>query len=107
MNAGVTLFRVRGIPVEAHVTWVLAFPFLYQFLVYGFFPARYPDLHQGAYIALGLASTLLFFGSIVLHEFGHAYQALREGMAVHRVTLWIYGGVFKSAEGFVQPQTCG
>ena len=34
-----------------------------------------------------------FFGSILLHELGHAVQATRDGMTIDGITLWLFGGV--------------
>lgn len=45
--------------------------------------------------ALGLASALLLFASIVLHELGHAVVARRRGVAIEGIDLWLLGGVSK------------
>jgi Zn-dependent protease len=47
------------------------------------------------YVALGIAASILFFVSILLHELGHALQARREGMEIEGITLWLFGGVAK------------
>jgi Zn-dependent protease len=38
-------------------------------------------------------SALGFFGSIVLHELGHAFAALRNGIGISSIQLWIFGGM--------------
>jgi Zn-dependent protease/CBS domain-containing protein len=38
---------------------------------------------------------LLFFGSIVLHELGHAVVAMRNGIKIDGIDLWLFGGVAK------------
>ena len=38
-------------------------------------------------------SALGFFGSILLHELGHAFAALRNGIGISSIQLWILGGV--------------
>ena len=43
--------------------------------------------------ALAVASALGFFGSIVLHELGHAVVAMRNGIGISSIQLWIFGGV--------------
>ena len=40
-----------------------------------------------------VASALLFFGSILLHELGHAFVAIRHGIGISGITLWMFGGV--------------
>jgi len=51
------------------------------------------DNQRGLHVLLGLATALLFFGSILLHELGHAYQASREGIRTEAITLWALGGM--------------
>ena len=42
-----------------------------------------------------MAAALGFFGSILLHEFGHALAARREGIEVSGIDLFFFGGVMK------------
>ena len=42
---------------------------------------------------LAVISALLFFGSIVLHELGHAFVAMRKGIEISDITLWMFGGL--------------
>jgi Zn-dependent protease/CBS domain-containing protein len=44
---------------------------------------------------MAIVGAVLFFGSILLHEYGHAIQAKREGMEIEGITLWLFGGVAK------------
>ena len=45
--------------------------------------------------ALAVGSALGFFGSIVLHELGHAKVARRHGIGISSIQLWIFGGMAK------------
>jgi Zn-dependent protease len=85
--------RIGGIDIDANWTWPLVLTFVVWSLAGGVFPSTNPGLSSGIYLAMGVAAALLFFGSIVLHELGHARQARREGMEVSGVTLWALGGV--------------
>jgi Zn-dependent protease len=40
-----------------------------------------------------VASAFLLFGSIVLHELGHALSARREGIGTSSIDLWFFGGL--------------
>ena len=85
--------RVRGIPIGVSWSWLLVAGFLTWWLTNQLFPQRYPGLSTGTYLGMAAASALMFFVSIVLHELGHAFRALKEGMKIEGITLWLFGGV--------------
>ena len=87
------LLRVRGIPVGAHWTWVLAFGIVAWTLAASVFPSAYPGLDGRDHLLMALAAAVLLFASVVLHELAHAVVARREGMPVEGITLWLLGGV--------------
>jgi Zn-dependent protease len=90
---GLTLFRVRGIRISVDFSWFIVL-FLIIFWLSGFY-RDVLDADQGdsAPYVLAVASAALFFGSILLHELGHAFVAMRNGIAVSSITLWMFGGV--------------
>jgi len=83
---------VRGIRIGVDYSW-----FVVLFLLILFLSSFYRDVLNspanavGPY-ALAVASALLFAASIVLHELGHALVAIRKGIRVSDVTLWMFGG---------------
>lgn len=93
MHPSVTLLKVRGVPVGAHWTWLLVFALVVWSLATALFPATYPGLEGSVYVAMGLTAALLVFGSVLLHELGHAFRALAEGVPIEGITLWLFGGV--------------
>ena len=46
---------------------------------------------------------MLFFGSILLHELGHAIAARREGIEVTGIELFLFGGVMKMSRDTDSP----
>jgi Zn-dependent protease/CBS domain-containing protein len=48
--------------------------------------------------ALGLAAALGLFGSVFLHELGHAAVARRYGLDIEAITLWFLGGLAQFAD---------
>jgi len=45
------------------------------------------------YWAAGIITTLTLFASVLTHEFGHSLVAIREGIPIKKITLFIFGGV--------------
>jgi Zn-dependent protease len=101
----VTLFHVRGIRIGVDYSW-----FLVLFLIIWWLSAEYRDVlgvssgDAGPYL-LALASALAFFGSILLHELGHAFVALRRGIGISDITLWMFGGVARMTRDSDSPGT--
>lgn len=93
LRSSFRLLRIRGIDVGAHWSWLVVLGLVVWSLAGAAFPATYPGLSDASYLAMGLVAGLLFFTSILLHELGHAFRALREGMRIDGITLWFLGGV--------------
>jgi PDZ domain-containing secreted protein/Zn-dependent protease/CBS domain-containing protein len=93
MDSSFTFLKVRGIAIGAHWSWVLVASFVAWSLGSQVYPRTHPGLDERSYVVMGIVTAVVFFGSILLHELGHAFQALKEGMKVHGITLWLFGGV--------------
>ncbi|HEX9967877.1 MAG TPA: site-2 protease family protein [Solirubrobacterales bacterium] len=101
----ITLFHVRGIRVAVDWSW-----FLVLFLVILWLADFYGDvLGESSYgtepFALAVLSALGFFGSIVLHELGHAFAAVRNGIGISSIQLWIFGGMARMDRESDRPAT--
>jgi Zn-dependent protease/CBS domain-containing protein len=92
-QSGLRIARAFGIPIFVHPSWLVIFGLIAWTLATGYFPERYPNLPAKSYWARGLIASLLFFGSILLHELGHSLVALRRGIPIRSITLFIFGGV--------------
>ena len=93
MESSLTLGRIRGIPIGLHLSWFLIFALVTWSLALGYFPLEYEGLDVAAYWVMGAVTSILFFGSVLLHELGHSIVALRNEIPVHSITLFIFGGV--------------
>ena len=83
--AGIRIGMDWSVPIIALLyTWILAT---------NRFPIDQPGLSDTAYWIAGIAGALLFFCSLLAHEIGHALVARREGIGVHRISLWLLGGL--------------
>ncbi|MCU1462049.1 MAG: conserved transrane protein [Acidimicrobiales bacterium] len=104
LNSNIRLFRVKGIPVGINWTWLFIFLFFFWTLAGALFPATYPGQSGSTYLAMGALATVLFFGSILAHELSHTLRALREGVRVQEITLWLFGGVSKTEGELPSPR---
>ncbi len=93
LTRSIPLGRILGIPIGLDYSWFLIFALVTWSLAGSYFPAQYPGWSTGLYWTIGLATSLLFFVSVVLHELGHSVIALRNGIPVRSITLFIFGGV--------------
>ena len=55
--------------------------------------------------AVAASTTILFFASVVAHELSHSVVALRKGIPVRGITLFIFGGVSQLAHEAQRPLT--
>jgi Zn-dependent protease len=93
MGDGWQLMRIRGIPLRVHPSW---FIILVLFTVaFQQQAAVLPEATSSPVLSwfLGLSTALLLFVSVLLHELGHSLVALREGVKVSSITLFLLGGV--------------
>jgi len=99
----ITLFHFRGIKVTVDWSW-----FIVLFLVIFWMTGRFEDiLGESGTTPFGLAllSAVGFFGSILLHEFGHAIVAMRNGIGISSIQLWIFGGMARMDREADSPAT--
>ena len=99
-SSSLPLVRVFGIRIGVNVSWFLVL-FLFIFWMQDSFTQVLGDETTG-YLA-AVAAALAFFGSIVLHELGHALVARREGIAVSGIDLFFFGGVMKMSRDTDSP----
>ncbi len=85
--------RIAGIPVGVSPWWLVIVALITWALGSSYFPEAVKGIGTGAAYALGLASALLLFASILAHEFGHAIVARRHGIEIEEIDLWLLGGV--------------
>jgi Zn-dependent protease/CBS domain-containing protein len=100
MGSSVRLGRIAGIEFGVNWSWLVVFALLVWTLASGIFPSTNPGLSKGTYIAAAIVAAFLFFVSILLHEFGHALQARREGIEIDGITLWLFGGIARFKGSF-------
>jgi Zn-dependent protease len=90
-GGSITLFHFRGIRVSVDWSWFLVL-FLVILYMTDFFEGLIGEGGTTPFI-FGVFSAIGFFGSILLHEFGHAVAARRNGIGITGIQLWIFGGM--------------
>lgn len=75
MSGNVSLGRVGGVEVRINWSWLVILALIVWSLADGVFPSQNPGLSRGVHLAMAIVAALLFFASLLLHEFGHAWQA--------------------------------
>lgn len=99
MNFSFQIGKIAGIPIRLHLTFLLIIPVIaYLFGItsipifgkpYGFGEVE-PSLIRWVYSS---AFTILLFVCVGLHELGHSAVAMRYGVRIKSITLYIFGGV--------------
>jgi Zn-dependent protease len=95
------LARVFGIRIGVNVSWFVVL-FLFIYLFQGQFQQKLNASDSVAF-AVAVVAAVLFFGSILLHELGHAVAARREGIEVTGIELFLFGGVMKMSRDTDSP----
>jgi Zn-dependent protease/predicted transcriptional regulator len=93
MIGAVTLFRIQGVPIRLHASWLVMVALITWTLSVGYFPVAVPELSTADYWMYGLAAALFLFVSVFLHELSHTLVALAFGIPVSSITLHVFGGV--------------
>ncbi len=110
MSSAFSIGKIAGIPIRLHITFLAIIPFVaisfanisgslpvdsvtlfgevYE-LSYGFSSVE-PTMARWAY---SFAFSILLFACVALHELGHSFVAMRYGIKIRSITLYIFGGV--------------
>ena len=89
---GVKLGRVLGIDIAFDYSWLFIVVLMTWSLAVSF-AHWHPNWSGALAFFTALAAALLFFASVVVHELAHSVVARRFGVPVHRITLFLFGGV--------------
>lgn len=86
----IKLMTVAGIRIDVNASWFVML-FLLIFWISGDFKDALHSSNDVAYLTT-VVTAVLFFGSLIMHELGHAFAARREGIHVQRISLFLLGG---------------
>jgi Zn-dependent protease len=103
MNGNLSIGRYGGVEVRLNWSLLAVVALIVWSLTDGVFPSQNPGLSHNTYLGMAVVASLLFLASIVLHELAHSWVALREGIEVDSITLWLFGGVSQLKGRFASP----
>jgi Zn-dependent protease/CBS domain-containing protein len=98
----ISLGKILGIPLRIDISWLLIFVWVTWSFGGGYFLNQYPGWPGPLRWGMAVLASLLFFGSVLLHELGHALVARAQGLPVQDITLFLFGGVSEITE---EPRT--
>jgi Zn-dependent protease/predicted transcriptional regulator len=87
--------KIAGVEVRVDSSWVVI-ALLITYSMYLRSSTLYPELSGGGAFALGILATVLFFGSVLVHELAHALVSEARGIRVQDITLFLFGGATRA-----------
>ena len=100
MGASIRLGKIFNIPIGINYSWIFVF-LLFTYLLSDQF-ASWPTFQRWVLAAI---TSILFFLSVLAHELSHSVVAVRKGIPVRGITLFIFGGVSELAHEARRPFT--
>jgi Zn-dependent protease/predicted transcriptional regulator len=91
-RSGLLIGRILGIPIYLHASWIIIFV-LITVTLQGQFAQEHPQWTSGQHWGVGIATSLLFFASVLFHELSHSVVARAYKIPVVSITLFVFGGV--------------
>ncbi len=100
-GSSIQLVRIFGIRIGVSVSWFVVL-FVFIFVLSDTFRNQLGGSQTAGYL-VAVAAALLFFGSLILHELGHALVAQRAGIEITGIDLWFFGGIAKMSRDTSSP----
>jgi len=92
ISPGLRIGRILGIPIYVHASWMIIFVLITMSLAMQF-TQEHPQWTSVQHWAAGIATSLLFFASVLFHELSHSMVARLYKIRVVSITLFVFGGV--------------
>src|ERR1700737_487855 len=96
ISPGLRIGRILGIPIYVHASWMIIFVLITMSLAMQF-TQEHPQWTSVQHWGVGVATSLLFFASVLFHELAHSMVARFYKIRVVSITLFVFGGVARIA----------
>ena len=93
--------KIKGIKIKIHFSTLLIVA-LVGFYSAAFYLSLVPDASIWELTLVGVINGIIIIFSILIHELSHSLMALRHGLKVSEIELYLFGGVSKMEE---EPRT--
>lgn len=103
MDASIGIGSIRGIRLGIHYSWFIVLIVFSYLLSEGQFPNQFEGWTRTQYWVVGVATVILLFASVLVHELAHSVVAQTRGIEVVGITLFIFGGVAQLSEDSDEP----
>jgi Zn-dependent protease/predicted transcriptional regulator len=88
-----TVAKIRGIRIKIHYTFIIIFVMVTWSLSAYLIPTLIPGLGFAVNLYIAITGAAVLFSSVILHELAHSIMAIRYGIKVRQIVLFIFGGV--------------
>jgi Zn-dependent protease/CBS domain-containing protein len=105
MSKVIPLGRVSGIKIGAQWSALVIVALVGLILATGVLPAAAPGRAAGVYWAIAIPAAVVFFACLLVHELAHSLVAIRRGVRVNSITLWMLGGVSELEDEAPDPRS--
>jgi Zn-dependent protease/predicted transcriptional regulator len=104
MKSQIKLGTVFGVELGLHYSW-LVIALLITFSLVAQFHAVNRDWSDAVVWSTAIITGVLFFACLFAHELSHAVVAKAHGIPVHKITLFLLGGVAQIEKDATDPKT--
>src|ERR1700686_1981234 len=107
MNENLSLGRIAGIHVGLNWSLPVTAFLIASPLATNFLPSAAPGQTSSAYWTAGVTSAFVYLVCLLAHELAHSIVAMRRGVKVDGITLWLFGGVSRFSRETSSPAATG
>lgn len=104
MKSQIKLGTIFGVELGLHYSWIVI-ALLIVFSLAGQFHAVNHDWSEAVVWSTAILTGLLFFACLFAHELSHALVAQARGLPIHKITLFLLGGVAQMEKEAGDPKT--
>ncbi len=104
MKSQIKLGTVFGVELGLHYSWFVI-ALLIMFSLVSQFHAENRDWPESVIWSSAILTAILFFAGLFAHELSHAMVAKARGLPIHKITLFLLGGMAQMEEDAHDPGT--